>query len=100
MRPVLIQIPIPWYHFSDGTGFYLAHLPIFSYGVMLGLSLIVGWYIVLGLCQRDGMDREKMGRLYVLTAVNSVIAARLLYVFTNLERFDNPFQVLAVWQGG
>ena len=36
MRPVLFRIP--------GID-----LPLYSYGVMLGLSLIVGWYIVLGL---------------------------------------------------
>ena len=87
MRPVLFEIPF-------------VHLPIFSYGVMLGLSLIVGWYIVLGLCERDGMNREMTGRLYVLTAVNSVISARLLYVFTNFDRFDSPLQIFAVWQGG
>ena len=86
MRPVLVYLPF--------------HLPIYSYGVMLGLSLIVGWYIVLGLCERDGMDREKMGTLYVWTAVSSVSGARLLYVLTNLERFDHFFDIFKVWQGG
>jgi phosphatidylglycerol:prolipoprotein diacylglycerol transferase len=87
MRPVLFWIP-------------LVHLPIYSYGVMLGLSLIVGWYIVLGLCERDGMDREKMGTLYMWTAISSVTSARLLYVLTNLDRFDNFFDIFKVWQGG
>jgi phosphatidylglycerol:prolipoprotein diacylglycerol transferase len=87
MRPVLFWVP-------------LVHLPIYSYGVMLGLSLIVGWYIVLGLCERDGMNREQMGTLYMYTAVSSVASARLLYVFTNLDRFDNFFDVFKVWQGG
>lgn len=86
MRPVLIYLPF--------------HIPIYSYGVMLGLSLIVGWYIVLGLCERDKMDREKMGSLYVLTAICSVAGARLLYVFTNLDRFDSFFDLFKVWQGG
>ena len=87
MRPVLFHIPF-------------LQLPIYSYGVMLGLSLIVGWYIVLGLCERDGMDREKMGTLYVWTAVSSVAGSRLLYVLTNLDRFDNIFDIFKVWQGG
>src|SRR5579862_8159761 len=100
MRPVLVYLPIPWYHF-DGSGFYLAELPIYSYGVMLGLSLIIGWYIVLGLCERDGMDREQMGSLYVWTAVCSVACSRLLYVFTNWHQFeDNLFGIFKVWQGG
>ena len=88
MRPVLFYIP-------------LVHLPIYSYGVMLGLSLIVGWYIVLGLCERDyKQDREEMGRLYVWTAVASVAGARLLYVVTNWDRFDGLLDFFKVWQGG
>jgi phosphatidylglycerol:prolipoprotein diacylglycerol transferase len=88
MRPVLFYIPV-------------VHLPIFSYGVMLGLSLIVGWYIVLGLCERDGMDREEMGRLYVATAIGSVTGSRVLYVLTNLDSFrDNVLNVFALWSGG
>lgn len=88
MRPVLFQIPF-------------LHLPIFSYGVMLGLSLVVGWYIVLALCERDGMDREEMGRLYVWTAICSVASARFLYIVTNWTHFAmNPLDVFKVWQGG
>ena len=87
MHPVLLRIPV-------------VDLPIYSYGVMLGLSLVVGWYIVLGLCERDGMDREKMGRLYVWTAACSVAGSRLLYVLTNLDRFDSFIDVFKVNQGG
>ena len=88
MRPVLFRVPF-------------VNLPIFSYGVMLGLSLMIGWYIVLGLCVQDGMNREKMGRLYMLTAVGSVASARILYILTNLGFFiDNPLDVFKVWKGG
>jgi phosphatidylglycerol:prolipoprotein diacylglycerol transferase len=86
VRPVLFYLPLG--------------LPIYSYGVMLGLSLVIGWYITLGLCVKDGMDRELMGRCYVFTAVSAVIGSRLLYVFTNLDRFDNFIDIFKVNQGG
>ncbi len=89
MRPVLFHIPL---------GF--ARLPLYSYGLMLALSLIVGWYITLALCERDGMDRQTMGRCYMWTAGSALIGARLLYVFTNLDRFDNIFDIFKVWEGG
>ncbi len=89
MHPILFRIPL---------GF--ASLPIYSYGVMLALSLIVGWYITLGLCVRDGMDRETMGRCYVWTAVSAVIGARLLYVVTNLDHFDHFIDIFKLNQGG
>src|SRR6266481_3493812 len=31
----------------------LHSIPIHGYGVMLGLSLVVGWYLTLGLAERD-----------------------------------------------
>ena len=67
---------------------------------MLALSLIVGWYITLELCERDGMDRVTMGRCYMWTAGAALAGARLLYVLTNLDRFDNFFDIFKVWQGG
>jgi phosphatidylglycerol:prolipoprotein diacylglycerol transferase len=68
---------------------------------MLGLSLIVGWYIVLGLCERDGMDRREMEQLYVWTAISSVASSRLLFIVTNWDHFeDNLLDVFKVWQGG
>src|SRR3954470_23444394 len=85
MRPVLFYLPF--------------HLPIYSYGVMLGLSLVVGWYLTLALCERDGLDRELMGSCYVWTAVSAVVGARLLYVLTNLNRFDNFIDIFKVNQG-
>jgi phosphatidylglycerol:prolipoprotein diacylglycerol transferase len=79
---------------------HLLHLPIYSYGVMLGLSLVVGWYLTLGLCERDGLDRDTMGWCYVCTAVSAVIGSRLLYVLTNLDRFDRFEELFRVNQGG
>lgn len=87
MRPVLFYVP-------------LVHLPIYGYGLMLALSLIVGWYVVLGLCERDGMDRKTMGRLYMWTALWSVVGSRLLYVLTNIDRLDGFRDVFAVSRGG
>lgn len=90
MRPILFKIPL---------GFIT--LPLYSYGLMLALSLIVGWYLTLWLCERDGMDRPTMGRCYMWTAGVALVGARLLYVLTNLDRFDDHLlDIFKVWQGG
>jgi phosphatidylglycerol---prolipoprotein diacylglyceryl transferase len=76
------------------------NLPIYSYGVMLGVSLIVGWYVVLGLGQKDGLSREWMSSCYVWTAVFAILGARLLYIITNISEFDDPKKMLEFRQGG
>ena len=68
-------------------GWNLGEIPIYSYGVMLGLSLVVGWYLTLGLAERDGLPKETMANNYVITAIAAVAGARILYIVTNLGEF-------------
>ncbi len=90
MHPILFKIPLP------GGG----SLPLYSYGVMLGLSFIVGWYLTLGLAERDGLPRETMANCYVVTALSAVVFSRLLYVLTNLEQFQSFGQIFEIRSGG
>ncbi len=78
----------------------MAPVPIYSYGVMLGLSLVVGWYLTLGLCERDGMPKETMANTYVVTAIAAVVGSRILYILTNLEEFDSVGALFAMRRGG
>ena len=84
---------------KDGT-IQLAPIPIYSYGVMLGLSLVVGWYLTLTLAKKDGLPQETMANNYVITAVAAIAGSRILYVLTNLSEFDSPIDVLALRRGG
>lgn len=84
-------------------------LPIYSYGVMLGLSLVAGWYIVLGLMRRqnpetDTARREEymrhMADCYVFTAFAAVAGSRVLYIITNLSEFPTLWSMLKLRSGG
>ena len=86
MRPILFYLP--W------------HIPIYSYGVMLGLSLVVGWYLTLTLAKNDGLPRETMANCYVFTAICAIVGSRLLYIVTNLDEFKTWKDMLAIRSGG
>jgi phosphatidylglycerol:prolipoprotein diacylglycerol transferase len=76
------------------------NLPIYSYGVMLGLSLVVGWYLTLTLAERDGLPKETMANCYVITAIAAIVGSRVLYVATNLDEFKTFGDVFALRRGG
>jgi phosphatidylglycerol:prolipoprotein diacylglycerol transferase len=78
----------------------VTRIPIYSYGVMLGLSLVVGWYLTLGLAKRDGLPPETMANNYVVTAVVAVLGSRVLYILTNLNEFDTFASMFAMRRGG
>jgi phosphatidylglycerol:prolipoprotein diacylglycerol transferase len=75
-------------------------LPIYAYGVMLGLSLVVGWYLTLPLAERDGLPKETMANCYVVTALAAVAGSRVLYVLTNPDEFKSVSDVFALRNGG
>lgn len=106
MHPILFVIPLPhwklpaWIASRVGGEYLPPAFPIYAYGVMLGLSLVVGWYISLGLAKRDGLPREAMANNYVVTAIAAIVGARLLYIATNLEEFKTWKDYLSIRSGG
>ena len=96
---VYVKIDSPsWESTFKGGVWEMGPIPIYSYGVMLGLSLVVGWYLTLGLAERDGLPKETMANCYVVTALAAVAGARILYVLTNLSEFeDKTTGAFEVW---
>jgi len=79
MYPVLFSIPTPW-----------GAIPIYSYGVMLGSSLLLAWYFIMYMGKRiEGYNRELLASCFTWTAVGAIAGARLLYIFTNLDDYDS-----------
>lgn len=78
MHPVLFSIPTPW-----------GAIPIYSYGVMLGSSLLFAWYFMMYMGRKvEGYNRELLASCFTWTAVGAIIGARLLYVLTNLDAYE------------
>lgn len=83
MYPILFHIPSPW-----------GPVPIYSYGVMLGLSLILAWYFIMWLgSKKENLSRELMANSFIVSAIAALIASRVLYILTNLD----DFPTLASW---
>ncbi len=76
------------------------NVPIYAYGVMLGTSLVVGWYLTLPLAEKDGLPKETMANCYVVTALAALAGSRVLYVVTNLDEFKSVWDLFALRNGG
>src|SRR6476646_8987106 len=96
---VAIGAGVAGYVFRE-TKYEAANLPIYSYGVMLGLSLVVGWYLTLTLAERDGLPKETMAHCYVSTAIAAIFGSRVLYVVTNPDEFEHASDFFALRRGG
>jgi len=76
------------------------NVPIYAYGVMLGISLVVGWYLSLPLAERDGLPKETIANCYVITALAALAGSRILYAITNPDEFKSFWDLFALRNGG
>jgi phosphatidylglycerol:prolipoprotein diacylglycerol transferase len=76
------------------------NVPIYAYGVMLGVSLVVGWYLTLPLAERDGLPKETMANCYVVTALAALAGSRILYAITNPDEFKSLSDLFQLRNGG
>jgi phosphatidylglycerol---prolipoprotein diacylglyceryl transferase len=83
MRPFIFRLPeflgrIPdWIPFLGGT--QVGGRPIFSYGVMLGISFLVGYLLSTWFIERFAYERRRTNQLFLAAAVGAILGARLLY---------------------
>jgi phosphatidylglycerol---prolipoprotein diacylglyceryl transferase len=89
MHPILFEIPAPW-----------GAQPIYSYGVLLGMSLLVGWQVIMQLGKHSGLPAGTLGDVYLSATISGVVGARLLYVLTNLSEFTSFGQWFDLRSGG
>lgn len=79
----------------------LGGIPIYSYGVMLGTSMIVAWYFVMYLGERkEGLAKEQMANAFIWTAIFAIAFSRVLYIVTNPSEFTDPIKLIDLRSGG
>ena len=89
MHPILFHIPAPW-----------GDQPIYAYGVLLGLAMLLGWRITLLLGRQAGLHAPLLSDVYLIAAISGVAGARVLYVLLNRDAFTSAWQWLDLRNGG
>jgi phosphatidylglycerol:prolipoprotein diacylglycerol transferase len=70
MYPILLKVP-----FVD--------LPVYAYGVMLGLGFISGWYLAMHFANREGIPYKATTWIFVLAIVFALVGARVAHIISN-----------------
>jgi phosphatidylglycerol:prolipoprotein diacylglycerol transferase len=86
MRPILLDLPFG--------------LSLYSYGLMLTASVLLGRLVALHLAERAGINRRVADRCALWTLIGAIVGARLLFVVTNFDQLDHILDIFAFWKGG
>ncbi|MCA9701687.1 MAG: prolipoprotein diacylglyceryl transferase [Myxococcales bacterium] len=68
--------------------FNLGETPVAAYGVLLAVSLILGWILSLRLAKLDKLPADLLGTGYVLSVGGGLLVARSMWLFANGELGD------------
>ena len=92
MRPILFVIP-DWLPLIGG-------MPLYSYGLMLGISFIVGWYLAFHFTEKDNIESRFTTRTLIYVIIGSLIGARILFFISNPDKWHGVGSFLKLRQGG
>lgn len=73
---------------------------IYSFGLMLAVSFLVGIYISAWRAKRYGVDPQIILDLSVYLILAGVLGSRLLYVLFHMDEYNSVVDIFALWQGG
>ncbi len=79
MHPVLFHLP--------------GGAPVYAYGFLLGLAVVVGWNLSIVLAARDGLDGARVAWGAGVIALLAILGSRALHLIVNPAEWARP----AVW---
>lgn len=91
MRPILFEISASWLS---------APLQIHSYGMMLGMSFVLGVYLYLYLLQRHRLATRHVYVAISLAILGALAGARILFILANMKEDWNLARMVAPNGGG
>jgi len=91
MRPVLFNIPLP----------YFGAVPVRAYGFFVMLGCLAAVLMALRAARRERVDANHIWDLWMWSLIGGFAGARAFYVYLYWPQFaGNPWSVFRIWEGG
>ena len=79
----------------------ISGIEIRYYGIFIALAVLLGLFLASKETKKQKLNPDITFDLVLYGAISGIIGGRLLHVFSNLPYYTkNPFQIIAVWNGG
>jgi phosphatidylglycerol:prolipoprotein diacylglycerol transferase len=80
--------------------FKIGDFTIHTYGLLVAIGLLSGYFIALYLAKKEGLDRNKVENLIFYSVIGGLIGTRLFYVIEHYKEFNSFIDMLKIWEGG
>ena len=85
----------------DPIAFEIFGKPIYWYGIIISLGVLIGIYLAMREAKRLELDPEIIIDFCLLAIPLAIIGARIYYVVFQWDAYkDNPIDAIKIWEGG
>lgn len=83
------------------VAFHLGPIPVNWYGILIGLGIVLAYFIAQRESVRHGYDSEYIADLLLWAVPISIVCARIYYVTMKWDYYgQNPERIIQIWNGG
>lgn len=79
---------------------HLGPLRISPHGIATGVGFVLGARLLLQTTRARGIDDDVIYSMLYRAAIGALIGARAAYAINHIADYDNPLEVLRLWEGG
>jgi len=86
--------------FSIGPVFGIGPITLYSYGVLLAASYLLGLWLAMHRAKAWGLDANRVLDLGIYIIIAALIGAKLLLLVIDFDSFDSPAEMLSLARSG
>lgn len=79
---------------------HVGPLIIYTWGLLVSIGIIVGLTLAWYLAKREKLNFDHILNISLISIILGFIGARLLYIFLEPDLFQNPTEIIRIWDGG
>lgn len=79
---------------------HLGPLLIYTWGLLVSIGIIAGLILAWYLAKKEKLSFDHILNICLFSIIFGFIGARLLYIFLEPNQFQNPIEMLRIWDGG
>ncbi len=75
-------------------------LKVSTYGVLVALAMLVGYFLFLRFSKREGLGTDSSEFVFIVTVLAGLVGSRVAFIIEHPEFVETPLDIFAIWKGG
>ncbi|WP_457569877.1 prolipoprotein diacylglyceryl transferase [Desulfurobacterium sp.] len=80
--------------------FKIGPFTVYTFGVMVAIGIICGYFILIKLGEKEGINTNDLSDLMVWTVISGFIGARIFFFLYNPQYLHPIWRIFYFWEGG